>query len=111
MARDHARIYLAIWNDENCHKRDQAAQHTYWMLLSQERLSYCGVLDYFPSRLATLTDGATEAKIKAAVKTLERRKFVVLDPETHELLIRTYVRHDGVFDRVNMGKAVGRAFN
>lgn len=109
MARDHARIQLAVWADPEWRQLDLAAQHAYWTLLTQPRLSYCGLLDYFPSRLASLTNGVTESKVKAAVRTLERQRFVVVDRATHELLIRTYVRHDGVLDRVNMGKAAARA--
>jgi hypothetical protein len=111
MARDHARIYLSVWNDDDWRSLTSAAQHTYWTLMAQPRLSYCGVLDYFPSRLAELSTDQTEAKVKASVKALERARFVVLDSRTHELVIRSYVRHDGVLDRVNMGKAVGRAFD
>lgn len=109
MPRDHARIQLSIWDQPDWRALDATAQHTYWMLLTQPRLSYCGVLDYFPGRLATLADGLTQSKVKTAVRQLERARFVVVDRETDELLIRTYVRHDGVLDRVNMGKAVGTA--
>ena len=109
MGRDHARIQLAIWRDDDWTALDVNAQHAYWLLLTQPRLSYCGVLDYFPGRLATLADGLTQAKVKAAIRQLERARYIVVDRDTQELLIRTYVRHDGVLDRVNMGKAVGRA--
>ena len=109
MARDHARIYTAIWNDPDWRKLDQPAQHMYLMLTSQPRLSYCGMLDFLPSRLAQLVTGLTEAKVREAIRRLERSKFVVLDRETHELLVRSYVRHDGVLARRNMGNAVARA--
>lgn len=111
MARDHARTYLSIWNDDDWRALDSSAQHMYWTLMAQPRLSYCGVLDYFPGRLAELASGQTEGKVRAAVKVLERGRFVVVDRSTSELLVRSYVRHDGVLDRVNMGKAVGTAFD
>jgi hypothetical protein len=109
MARDHARLYCAIWNDPDWRALDMAAQHAYMTLLSQPRLSYCGVLDYIPSRFAALTNGSTERKFRAAVATLEGSRFVMVDGSTHELLVRSYVRHDGVLDRPNMGKATARA--
>lgn len=109
MARDHARILTAIWRDPDFLHLDPAAQHTYLTIVSQQKLSYCGVMDYFPSRLATLARGNTEAKVRAAVRTLEKTRFVVIDAQTHEILARTYVRHDGVMNRSNMGKAVARA--
>lgn len=109
MARKHARIFTSVWADPDWRKLDQPAQHTYLMVASQPRLSYCGVLDYMPSRLASQVDGLTDAKIRTAVRTLERAKYVVVDRETHELLVRSYVRHDGVLARRNMGNAVARA--
>lgn len=110
MARDHARILTAIWRDDDFLALDPAAQHAYLTIVSQQRLSYCGVMDYIPSRLATLARTNTEAKMRAAVRSLEKARFVVVDTQTHELLARSYVRHDGVMDRTNMGKAVARAF-
>lgn len=109
MARDHARVQVGIWNDDDFRTLDAAAQHAYLMLASQSRLSYCGVMDYLPSRFSVLTKGSTEAKVEQAVKALERARFVVVDRKSQELLVRSYVRHDGVLDRVNMGKAVARA--
>lgn len=109
MARDHARLQTAIWNDPEFRALPGHAQHAYTTIISQPRLSYCGVLDYIPSRLAALSDDGTEAKIKASVKALERARFVVVDRTTHELAVRTYIKHDGVLNRPNMGKAMGRA--
>lgn len=109
MARDHARIYTSIWNDPTWRKLDQAAQHTYLMVLSQPRLSYCGTLDFFPSRLASQVAGLTESKVRTAIRTLEKLKYLIVDRDTHELAVRSYVRHDGVLNRRNMGNAVGRA--
>lgn len=111
MARDHARIQVGIWNDHDFRALDVPGQHAYLMLSSQARLSYCGVMDYIPGRLAVLSHNNTESKIRAAIRTLERRRFAIVDKKTHEVLVRSYVRHDGVMNRVNMGKAVATAFS
>jgi hypothetical protein len=110
MARDHARMQLAIWDNDDFKALDVASQNAYWTLVTQRRLSYAGVLDYFPSRVATLASDNTEARVRAAVRRLEKTKFVVVDKSTHELLIRTYIKHDRVLERVNMGKACARAY-
>ena len=110
MARDHVRMQLAIWDNDDFKALDGASQNTYWTLCTQKRLSYAGVLDYFPSRVATLASDGTEAKVRAAVRRLEKTRFVVTDRQTHELAIRTYIKHDRVLERVNMGKACARAF-
>lgn len=109
MPRDHARIQVGIWNDDDFRALPIAGQHAYFTLASQARLSYCGVVDFLPSRLSVLSADNTEAKVRSAVKILERTKFAVVDRKTHELLVRSYVRHDGVMERANMGKAVARA--
>jgi len=109
MARDHARLYLSVWNDPDWRNLTVAAQHAYALLVSHQRLSYCGVLDYFPSRISTLASDLTERKVRAAVSALEVARFVITDESTDELLVRSYVRHDGVMDRLNMGKATAVA--
>lgn len=109
MARDHGRIKTSIWRDPDWRDLPVDAQWLYKTIISQEALSRCGVLDWRPGRIAALASGNTARKVEASAKTLERARFVVIDRQTEELLVRTHVRHDGVLDRVNMGKAVGRA--
>lgn len=109
MPRDHARIQTAIWRNKDFRALTKDSQHMYFVLLSQPSLSYCGVLDWWPNRLANLSDDGDETAVFAAVKELIEAKFIGLDVTTSELLIRTYVRHDGVLNRKNMGKAMGRA--
>lgn len=109
MARDHARFQTAVWNDFDWRRLPQGAQHTYWMLASHPDLSYCGVIDYLPGRWIDLASDLTEPKLKAAIRHLERAKYVVVDRKTHELLVRSFIRHDKILARRNMGNACGRA--
>lgn len=109
MARDHARVKVSIWDDPDFLALRVAEQHAYMAMMSNAGLSYCGVLDFIPSRFDHLAKDLTPAKFKAAVIGLRKARFVVIDERTQELLLRSYVRHDGVLDRVNMGKACGTA--
>lgn len=109
MPRDHARIQTAIWRNKEFRGLTMGAQHTYFALVSQPTLSYCGVIDWWPNRIASLCADGDEETVYACVKELIDDDFLYLDPTTHELLVRTYVRHDGVLIRKNMGKAMGRA--
>lgn len=110
MARDHARMKTSLWRPESDFRTlPWEAQWAYEALCQQDALSYAGVLDYRPGRLSVLASNATPKKVDAAVTALRRHRFVLVDDVTEELLVRTYVRHDGVMDRVNMGKAVARA--
>lgn len=110
MARDHARIYVSIWSDEDFRALPCAAQHMWFTLLSQPRLSYCGVLDYLPTRLARLTGKATVRSVTSAVATLEEHDFAATDAETGELLLRSFVRHDGLLAQPNVTKAMAKDY-
>lgn len=109
MARDHARIQIAIWTDEDFRALPVSAQHMYMLLLTQPTLSYCGVLDYVPRRLVSHSSDLTITRINKTVGLLETARFVAVDHEAAELLIRSYVRHDGVLEVPNVTKAVVRA--
>lgn len=109
MPRDHARLQTSIWRDIDFRSLTRDAQHLYFVLLSQQTLSYCGVMDWWPNRLATLADDINEKDVYNAACELIERGYICADSETSELLIRTYIKHDGVMQRVNMGKAVARA--
>lgn len=110
MARDHARVKTSIWDDPDFLALRVNEQHLYFALMSNKGLSRVGVVDYIPSRFDHLAVDLTSARFIKAIAGLRAARFVVLDERTQELLLRTYVRHDGVLDRVNMGKAVGTAF-
>lgn len=110
MARDHARIKTSIWDDPDFLRLRVAEQHLYLLLLSNKGLSRCGVVTYIPSRFEDLAADLTPSGFRKATTGLRTARFVVLDERTQELLLRSYVRHDGVLDRLNMGKATGSAF-
>lgn len=106
MARDHARIQVALWSDPDFRTLSCDAQRMYLVLLSQPRLSYCGSLDYLPTRLAVLAVDESPEDVETAIKTLEGSRYVVVDRDTHELLVRTFVRHDGLLGSPNVTKAM-----
>lgn len=110
MARDHARVRVSIWDDPDFLGLKTGEQHLYLALMSNRGLSRCGVIDYIPSRFEHLASDLNVSKFRASVKGLTAGRFLVLDENTQELLVRSYVRHDGVLDRLNMGKATGTAF-
>lgn len=109
MARDHARTYTAIWDDPDFRRLDQAAQHTYLMLTSNKDITYCGLLDFVPGRFVDQTHGLTDVRFKASIRVLERQKYVVVDRKTQELLVRSFIRHDKILARRNIGNACARA--
>ncbi len=109
MPRDHARTYTKVWDKPDWRKLDQSAQHIYWMLLSNKDITYCGLLDFVPGRFVDQCEGLTEAKFKASVRVLERARYLVVDRKTQELLVRSFIRHDKILARRNIGHACARA--
>lgn len=110
MARDHARIKVSIWADPDFRALRAPLQHAYLMLTSQPRVSYCGVLEYLPRRYASMAAGLTVESIEKAIGGLVEKRFVVLDEDTEELLIRSYVRHDELLKMANPAKAMAKDY-
>jgi hypothetical protein len=96
MARKFAQIQVAIWTDEDFKSLPAAEQHMYFVLLSQPRLSLCGVIDYIPSRLAMCVYEWTTDDVERLVKQLEDKRYIVVDHDSRELLLRSFIRRDGL---------------
>lgn len=109
--RNFARVYTRIWHDRTFRELKVDAQHAYFAILSDPDLSHVGVTLYLPQRLAGLSSDGNKRRATVALSELRTNRFVVIDTGTAEMCARTLVRHDGIFDRVNMGKAAGRAYN
>ena len=108
MARDHARIQVDIWNDEDFRKLTSSAQLLYLQLLSSATLTYAGVADWRSKRLAILSRGRTVADVEAAMGELEGGLFVVVDEETEEVFVRSFFKWDGLLMKPNVAKAMIR---
>lgn len=96
MARDHAQVNLAIWNDDDWLDLPPAAQHLYFVLVTHPGLSFAGVVEWRPARIAALAGGWTPEDVRRAAACLEARLFVVIDEATEECLVRSWVRFDGL---------------
>lgn len=97
MARTEARISCSIWSDRDFTALPIDAQWLYTLLLSQAAISHAGVLA-MPRRMwANLTsDDDAEDRIHRARKILEDRAYIVIDDDSDELLVRTFIRNDKI---------------
>lgn len=111
MARTHARILTTIWQDEDFVALSSDAQRLYLLLLSQPDVLLCGVLAYRPNRWAKGCTHTDLVDVEYAIGELEQARFVVIDRDEEELLIRTLVRNDGVLAHPNMRKAMWRSLD
>ncbi|HEY1127262.1 MAG TPA: hypothetical protein VGF83_05835, partial [Actinomycetota bacterium] len=97
MARSHGRIHSAIWSDPDFLALEVGPQRMYMFLLSQPNLNHAGLLPLTMNRWASRCRGMTAAMVRADLEVLAAARFIVLDFEAEELLIRTLVRGDGVY--------------
>lgn len=111
MARDHARLLVSIWDDADWVALDSCTQLAYLSLVSSRDLSWCGVAPLLPKRIARNFADGTERKVRTSLGRLEAARFVVIDHDTAEVLVRSYVRHDGILKQPNVTKALVRALD
>lgn len=110
MAREYAKVFVSIWDDPDFLALSPTAQGLYFRLLTDATLSMCGVADWRPNRIAKSSVGSTASTVRAAGAELEDHQFIVTDEDTEEVLIRSFVRHDGVLKSPNMVKAMVSAW-
>lgn len=107
--REYAQIHLRIWDDDDFRNLSVYAQRLYLLLLSHPTLSNAGVGDWRPARLAVLAGDSKKADIVWASRELQTSRFVYIDEETEEFLVRSFVRNDTVLRSRNMGTAVAKS--
>ncbi len=111
MAREYARIRIDIADDEDFEGLSMAAQWLYTrVLIPEPTLNQAGAADWRPKRLLTKAQGLTLAQILAAAAELECRRYVLLDLDTEEILVRSYIRRDELLRNPKMAASVVKAY-
>lgn len=110
MPRDRAVLNTAIWQDADFRALPVAAQHLYFVLWTHPGLSYAGVVDWRPGRLAAMAGAWTADDVEVAAACLEHRLFIVVDRGTEEALVRSFVRFDGLMKQANLGVSFANAY-
>lgn len=106
MARSYANIYCAIWDDEEFCELSSDAQRVYFMLVTQRDITACGTLALTLKRWGSTVNRADQDRLEPALKELSEARFVVIDDQTEELLVRTFVKHDGGYKHAKRLMAV-----
>ncbi|QLJ01487.1 hypothetical protein HZZ00_10945 [Streptomyces sp. NEAU-sy36] len=110
MARGHGRILTSIWEDSDFLKLDEREQRFYLFLISQPNLNHAGLLPLTLRRWSRKAHGLTSADVEKRLQSLDDARFIVMDDDTEELLIRSFVRNDGVWKQPKvMGAMVSGA--
>lgn len=85
-----------------------AAKMVYTRLLCDDALNHAGVL---PLRVALWVDQCEmpDTDIYEALRELEEKRYAYTDYKTHQVLVRTFIRNDGVADIPNVLHSACRA--
>ncbi|MDR6861948.1 hypothetical protein [Phycicoccus sp. 3266] len=111
MARTHMRLHVSVWEDDDWLALTSAQQTVYLALCSSKDTSWCGVHPLLPQRLVGSSKDLTDRRVADALRVLAHRKFLVVDDRTAEILVRTFVRHDGILAQPNVAKAMVKAMD
>lgn len=109
MARDHTRIRTDIWGDDDWLDLSPQAQHLYLVLTTQPTLSFCGSGDWQPKKIAARAAGWTADQVCEAGAELQDGLFLLLDLDTDEFLIRSWIKHDTLYRVQNMAVSMANA--
>lgn len=94
MARSYANIITAIWQDADWRALNASPQRTYLMLVTQANISAAGTMPLTVRRWAAGAGDTSSDDIRADLAVLAAGRYVVVDEDTEELLVRSFVRHD-----------------
>lgn len=110
MPRDYAQIRQDMWSDDRWRNLTPAAQWLYMLLLSDPRLSYAGVTDWHPGKLAQRARECTGRDVLIAGAELADEFFIVVDEETEEVMVRSYLKHDPLMRNPRLAVTMAKDF-
>lgn len=106
MAREHARILCSIWRpDSEFRNRSAAAQRLYFLVLSQRELNNAGVIPLMVAKWARAAPDTSIADVEKALAELVEHRYWIVDDDTAELLVRTFMRNDGILKHPHMRRS------
>lgn len=108
--RSYGKIKLSVQSDPDWRQLSHTAQWLYWALVGSEKLSACGALEWRPKLFAALSPTLNVDGVESALDELRLKKYVVLDDETDELVLRSFIRNDDVVSNKNMMVSVIKAW-
>jgi hypothetical protein len=97
--RPFVKLYRQIWRDPEFLNLDEGPQRAFMALLSQPNITLAGTLPLQFTKWARLAQNSTPETVRDNVLTLDERCFVVADEATEELLIRTVMKNDTLWNK------------
>lgn len=100
--REYARIGTDMPDEPSIRDLDVEPQWLYDRLLMRPEMSRCGIIPHRPALWADLARNGTEPKVRRWMRALVDGRHVIVDERYAEVLVRTYVRHDGLLGQPNV---------
>ena len=110
MARSIGVVKTTIWQDDDFRTLTVAEQRLYVLLLSQPKINNCGVLPLTVRKWARYAVDDSAGAIERGLEVLGDQRFVVVDYDSDEVLVRTFIRHDKIADQPRLLAAAIREF-
>ena len=107
----YVRVMRSIWTDPDWLALPSRSKMIYLQLISQANISKAGVLPTVPKRWASMYPDLDVDDVLSAIGDLESAGFVLVDDDTEELLVRTYMRYDEMYAQPNGRKAISAALD
>jgi hypothetical protein len=111
MARSYGHIMSAIWNDPEFRALDGASQRAYLMLVTQSEITSAGTLALTIKRWSQYASNTPPDAISDSLFRLESKRFIALDEDTEELVVRSFVKWDGGANNPKRIPAISAAAN
>lgn len=89
-------VQESIWRNPEFRALPRSAQTMYCQLITQKEIDKAGMLPYQPTKWVKACDDMTLADLIADLKVLETANFIIVDEDTDEVLVRSYMRNAGV---------------
>lgn len=112
MARKYGAVKTSVWEPRSDFRTlSTLAQWAYMMLLSQPQITNLGLLAYVPTKWARLAHGLTDEQLEEAIGELAAAYYILVDHDTGELLVRTFIKHDEVWKQPKLVTNARRLIN
>lgn len=102
MARDRANIRTDMIGDDDYRELTHSEQWLYKLLLIHPSLSYAGVADWRPGKLASTAGDLNAEDVRRIGAGLQAKYFIYVDEDTEEVFIRSFVKHDGLLKQYRL---------
>ena len=99
-----------MWLDDEWRSLTMPAQHLYLLVLTDPELSYAGVADWRPARIQQRAAEWQMRDLMLAAGELSYTYFLVFDEDTEEVMVRSFLRWDGLLKQPRMAVSMANAF-